>query len=543
MKKQAFIFICALSFGCLPFFSYAATNGVVISEVLFDPTGTDTGLEYVAIKNIGSNAADLTGWHLYPDGVGYFTFPSFTLASDAIVKIYIRGSGTDSGNILYFSDTSGNMGNSSGAIALFSSSTHSSDTIVSYVRYHKPGSSEHKTWESSAASAGVWTLGSYIDLSSFTEGQAVVLSDESNKTSARGWIVEDDGSSSDNNVTSPSTSSNSSVPPSAYSAPAVESKIKVYGGTDISAVAGSSVVFNASAEDFSGQPLDGARFLWNFGDGTYQEGRSVTHIFRYPGKYTAVVDASAGMNAASDRVTVSVIENPVIISEIMPSQAKGFFASLVSSDHGGWVEFYNEMNSTVDISGIGITFDDAHTFFFPAHSTIAGHSVVVIGDATLGFDVPKKGFIKILYANGSLMAVTAFDAAAVGSGQSVVRFDDAFVVATATPGVLSMRTGARSSPIAPTEVSNSKAAVSQGAAKKVARSSSSSSAPIVSAVPSRNPHTASALNAVSANNSFLTIHALYPLGIGVGVAIFATIVVFVLKTLFQRYNGTNDQKE
>ena len=56
-------------------FPAAALAQVVINEVLFDPTGSDTGLEWVELYNASDSAVNLSGWQLYPDGIGYFYFP------------------------------------------------------------------------------------------------------------------------------------------------------------------------------------------------------------------------------------------------------------------------------------------------------------------------------------------------------------------------------------------------------------------------------------------------------------------------------------
>ncbi len=536
MKKSLFFLSILLFFGWHTS-ALAASDSVIISEVLFDPSGTDTGLEYIAIKNIGTSVAELTGWSLYPDGVGYFTFPSFMLSPGATVKIVIRGSGADSAHTLYFSGASGNIGNSSGSVALFSSSTHSSDTIVSFVRYQKLGSGERKTWESTAASAGLWAVGTFVDVSSLIEGQGIMLSHEKSRANASSWSVGAVSSDSGNTDSQSLLSSNQdvvsgSVPSSAYNAPAIESKIKVYAGADMTAMVGASMVFTASAEDLSGRALDGARFLWNFGDGTYKEGRSVTHIFRYPGRYAVVVDVSAGIYSASDTMVATIVENPVVISEIMPSQEKGFFASLLSSDHGGWIEFYNGANFSIDISGIGISLDDTHRFFFPASSMLSARSVIVVGDGVLGFNVPKKGEIKFLYANGSVMSLINFDATLIHSGQSVIRNGDTFIVATATPGALTLSSESQFVTVTPMKT---KTPEKMEPIKKEDKNVNSLVKPRDSESPTQLPYEASAIGAVGGGRSFLGFRALYPLGVGTGIALLATMLIYVIKSLLTRY--------
>lgn len=183
--KMALLF---LPFIALPYVAMAISRDVAISEVFFDPTGTDTGSEYVVIKNLGSEAMNLSGWNIYLDDAGYYTFSSFSLMSGGSATMHIRKSGANSKTDLYFSDASASLRNFSGSLALFSNSAHSTSSIIAYVRYHKPGSVEHKTWESLAASADIWTKGDYVNVGSGAEGKILKLADPFKKLSSAGWV-------------------------------------------------------------------------------------------------------------------------------------------------------------------------------------------------------------------------------------------------------------------------------------------------------------------------------------------------------------------
>jgi Lamin Tail Domain len=131
-------------------------SDIVINEVFSDPEGSDTGLEFVELYNRGDTPIDLTEYDLKPDDASYFTFPEFELPVNAFVTIHINTTGTNTDTDLYTGPSS-NMGNSSGFIALFNSTTHSVNTIVEYMEYGSGGQS----WESSAVSAGIWTAGDF----------------------------------------------------------------------------------------------------------------------------------------------------------------------------------------------------------------------------------------------------------------------------------------------------------------------------------------------------------------------------------------------
>jgi hypothetical protein len=80
------------------------SSSVTISEL-------DKKAEYIAIKNAGTSAVDLTGWKIVSvRGNQTFTFPAFILAADATVKI--GDSATNTGLGFHWLDGGGTWNNS-----------------------------------------------------------------------------------------------------------------------------------------------------------------------------------------------------------------------------------------------------------------------------------------------------------------------------------------------------------------------------------------------------------------------------------------------
>lgn len=171
-------------------FARSVFASVAINEVFFDPSGSDTGLEKIELYNNSGASVSLGGWQLYPDGIGYFSFPAgFSLAPYSFVTAHLRVSGTDDAQNLYHISPAANMGNSSGSIALFIGEPRGKETIVDFVRYHKPGSSEKKTWESAAGAVGLWIAGQFVDIGGFQEGKSIALAADGVREGASSWIV------------------------------------------------------------------------------------------------------------------------------------------------------------------------------------------------------------------------------------------------------------------------------------------------------------------------------------------------------------------
>jgi hypothetical protein len=77
---------------------------VSITNVLFDPPGDDLAGEYVLLRNAGQEATALMGWTLRDEAGAIYTFPSFTLAAGADVRVWVKA-GADDGASLYWGRT------------------------------------------------------------------------------------------------------------------------------------------------------------------------------------------------------------------------------------------------------------------------------------------------------------------------------------------------------------------------------------------------------------------------------------------------------
>jgi hypothetical protein len=134
------------------------TSAIVINEVFYDATGTDTGKEWIEFFNEDSVSIVITGYDLSA-GVGdYYTFPEFTLLPESYVVVHWNTVGIDTSTDLFTGNSVDAMSNTSGFVALFNSITHNSSTIFDYVEYGAGG----QTWESDAVSAGNWTTGNFV---------------------------------------------------------------------------------------------------------------------------------------------------------------------------------------------------------------------------------------------------------------------------------------------------------------------------------------------------------------------------------------------
>lgn len=75
--------------------------GVEIVGVEYDPPGDDLAGENVLIANKGQSAVSLAGWTLRDESNTTYTFPAFTLASGAEVRVWVKTGADDSANLYW----------------------------------------------------------------------------------------------------------------------------------------------------------------------------------------------------------------------------------------------------------------------------------------------------------------------------------------------------------------------------------------------------------------------------------------------------------
>lgn len=363
----------------------------VINEVLFDPEGTDTGNEWIEIYNPGEAPADMTGWELYPAGIGYFPFPKgFILGARQFAVVLLRASGANTSGALYHAAPTSNMGNTAGSAALFSGTPRDEQTIKSFVQWGKDG----QTWESAADKAGLWRKGEAIDLAKTEEGQSIALAADGVAGSTVFWKIaafptKAAASGSVSTASAAPTSSPVAVPPESTSRAAAlppPQTIEAHAGRDQTGVAGGVINFRGAAAGLTKEPIENARFWWNFGDGATAEGREATHVFRVPGTYLTGLHVSSGMYAASDYVTITVIPNKAEITD-------------VTGGADGLVRMRNGSDATLDIGGWILKDAQGASFTLPPHTMIRAAGEMALTHAITGLS--GVSVISVFFPDGS----------------------------------------------------------------------------------------------------------------------------------------------
>ncbi|MBC8464843.1 MAG: PKD domain-containing protein [Parcubacteria group bacterium] len=162
--------------------------------------------------------------------------------------------------------------------------------------------------------------------------------------------------------------------------------IYAYAGEDKEVVAGASVMLSGVAGDASGERMERAEYVWNFGDGEIKRGESLMHTYRYPGTYIAHLTVISGDISAHDTITIVAVAPDV---------------QVVGYERGGldpYVALMNSGSEMIDLSywRIRVAGD---MFRIPEYTYIAPKTELRFSRETMNMDFPATTDVALLYPN------------------------------------------------------------------------------------------------------------------------------------------------
>ena len=389
MKKAFFTSCLFASFSLLTPVSLIASAGdVYINEVAWMGTKANSADEWVELYNSSDLDIDVGGWKLYESG-GQTLIIDFSGANLKNLKIPAHGyfliergddqTISDISADLFGSFSGGGLSNSGEYLVLknkegvsmdeanFSSGWPAGKASPDYTTMERidplSSGSDIKNW---ASNNGSKTQG--------TDSKNSPISGTPKSQNSAFLVPASSGSQSSENTSSASSSaSNAEETTSLQSlqAATIEPHFKVDAGRDIKTIAGALVAFYGRALGFKNEPLDGGRYLWNFGDGMTGEGQNASHVYRYPGNYVVSLSVSSGYEVESDYLSVTAVPNSIFISEIFPNSA-------------GFIEMTNALGDVLDIGLWLLQNNDTNTsFIIPEGTKIGARASVVFSNDAL----------------------------------------------------------------------------------------------------------------------------------------------------------------
>ena len=275
----------------LLFFPVFSFGQIIITEIMYDLPGSDAGREWIEVSNTTGSSVSLSLWKLFENGTnhnlvlhqGNENLPSggSAIISDNPAKFLSDHPGFN-GAIF---DSSFSLSNTGETLAIRNDELEDIDSVSYLSDSGAAGDGESlalfgENWLAAAPSPGNFSEGS--------DKEAAPNPNESASSSG--------GNTSGETVNFPKGSI----------------KTSIIGEKNI--LSGADVFFEAGSLGVKGEPLENARHLWNFGDGTILEGEKVLHNYIYPGEYAVFLEVSSENFTATDKLYVSVLPSNLSIS-------------------------------------------------------------------------------------------------------------------------------------------------------------------------------------------------------------------------------------
>ncbi len=369
MRRSNFYFLLVFSLFVLA--PAGASANVQITEVMYHPSGTQSGREWIEVQNNNSSSVDISTYKFFENntnhtlsllaGSGVLSPGSFAVIVEDQAK-FSADYPSYSGPLLKASFSLADLGES---LAIKQNSTAAPDDSLTYdptIGADGDGNSLQKNSSSFVAATP-------------TPGTAYTSNNSQNNSG---------GSSQTQSTSSVQTSQNTSSGGTSNGPPPITAEIE--SGSRVMTGGGSFFVGHSYGTE--GLPLSSARYLWNFGDGAIDEGQKVFHTYAYPGSYVVVLTVANNYSTADDRLVV----------EVVPAQA----ALVVEND--GSVVVTNKSKQDLDIGWWSISCG-GQKFVIPEHTTLLALGGVRFATGVMKFLCTMDA--QLLYPNGTVVGDTA----------------------------------------------------------------------------------------------------------------------------------------
>ena len=369
-----FLAILAIYFFlAIPSFAAVVINEIAWMGTTADPNGSYC--EWIELANTGSESVNLTGWTLsigattkifnQENGATLSIAPSSFYLVERLTPSACPDSVPSISADWSVSFGSG-ISNSGTTVAIMDASSVLIDNINASSGWL---SGDNTTKETTQRSGSTWITGTP------TPRATNVSTPTTNENSSQ----QETATTSTSTTTATNMPSGSSFPvePQIFASAGESKRIVTVGGT---------ITFSGRVWGLKKEPIENARMLWNFGDGSTTEGKTVAHTYRYPGTYIVTLDASSGYYSASDRVTVEAVSADVVVSSIGDSQSS-------------FVELYNKSPYELDLSFWSIRAGNL-TFIIPEHTFVAAGAKIKFAGEVTGITSNTLASVALYYPNG-----------------------------------------------------------------------------------------------------------------------------------------------
>ena len=341
-------------------------HAIQISEIMYDPSGTDTGHEWIEVYNDTSVAIDIKSLKLFENNVNHG------------ISVVSGNDFLNAGEYAIIADNASlfSLDNPEVTAAIFDSAFSLSNSGEALELKSGTGESLYKVaYTPVAESSGTGNTlslinGQYIK-SQPTPGAANVEFTGTVATSTTGG-----------NTTSSSNIGNSG---GYYVATSKRTymlgDINMLTNKDIHTTVGAETYFEIRNSDSKNQNITGTVY-WSYGDGSGGIGATTTHIYQNSGTFSAFVEVENSSVYGIDRISVNV-RDPKL--------------SVYATTSGVVVRNYDEED--IDIGGFSVVCDNG-IFKIARHMLVPTNKEMIINSKNMNFNCSSP---KLFFANNSIV--------------------------------------------------------------------------------------------------------------------------------------------
>jgi len=363
------------------FFPGFVFGQIIISEVMYDLSGTDTDREWVEIQNSGTESITITtgsgngSWRF--SDTSPHTLTIFSGETTLIAGQYAVIAKNSTQFLIDYPSFSGtlftsaiSLPNTTATLSVKDGTGNILDTYVYNSEMGAKGDGNSLQKVSGSFSVGLPTPGAVN-----STGQVVAENT--------------DGQSNTNSPVSESTGTSSGSVSSAHSSPAPINKsttkidFEIYAGRDRLTTVGNSLVFKADSVKSQGITEQSIGYSWSFGDGSIGNNKTTEHSYRFSGEYNVILNASYADKQAVSRLVVKVVQPDLAIKKVF-----------------GGVEVHNKTKQEINLNGWTLS-SNFRLFKFPVDTLIGPDKKVVFPDNTTGMSI---GNVALLNPYGEIFS-------------------------------------------------------------------------------------------------------------------------------------------
>ncbi len=407
--KNIFTCIFVLAFFLLT--AHIASAAVRISEIMYDPSGTDSNHEWIEIENDGDTSIDISGWKFFENNsnhtltsvAGGTTIAAHGFAIIAENAAVFQTDYPQFGGVLF--DSVFSLSNIGETLTL----KDSTGVVINEAIYTSSpganGDSNSLYGSQSTWSAGLATPGAPVQTNTNEgngEGENDSNSDGNGDTTGTGNDQTENQNIAGGGLATPANTTTKTSAEKAKAQKKIIAKIVLPIETILF---DANAIFTAKITGTDGNPLLRGNIFWNFGDSESIFTKNVdpvTHVFSYPGRYVVTLQYFENYY---DREPKS-IDRATVIANV---------PKMEFLDDGLTLSLKNTGKTEVDISG-WIVDDGTGNFIFPKSTILLAGSMLILEKKKL--NLQNAEMYNLSYSNGNPITTTAAEVASVEISES-----------------------------------------------------------------------------------------------------------------------------